>query len=80
MSSKIEEANKPFAKGLEVIIARKGLKQIYVAKIAGYTQQQLNRMLNGRKMISAKDIVQISKALGESPDAIFQAGRESTDV
>lgn len=46
MSSKIEEANKPFAKGLEVIIARKGLKQIYVAKIAGYTQQQLNRIFD----------------------------------
>lgn len=72
----IEEANKPLVIGLKVIIAQKGLKQIYIAEQAGYTAQEFNDMLNGRKLIKACDIPKIAKALGVTADTIYMSGKE----
>ena len=60
----IAEANEPLSNELKQIIARKGLKNLYVAENAGYTAQELSDMLNGRRLIKACDIPKIAKALG----------------
>ena len=49
----IAEANEPLSNGLKIIIAQKGLKNLYVAENAGYTPQELSDMLNGRRLIKA---------------------------
>lgn len=38
----IAEANEPLSNGLKIIIAQKGLKNLYVAESAGYTPQELS--------------------------------------
>ena len=52
----ISEANEPLARGIKVIIAKKGLKNIYVAEKAGFTSQELSDMLNGRRLIKVCDV------------------------
>ena len=37
----IAEANELLSNGLKIIIAQKGLKNLYVAESAGYTPQEL---------------------------------------
>ena len=49
----------------------KGIKQYAVANKAGYTKQQFNDMLNGRKIIKAIDILAIAKALEVSPNDLY---------
>lgn len=41
----IAEANEPLSNGLKIIIAQKGLKNLYVAESAGYTPQELSDRL-----------------------------------
>lgn len=67
----IAEANEPLSKGLKIIIAQKGLKNLYVAENAGYTPQELSDMLNGRRLIKACDIPRIAKALGVEINYLF---------
>ena len=64
----------PIAAGIRHIISERGLIQKSVASRAGYTQQQFNDMLNGRKTIKAKDVIPISKALGVSIQDVYDAG------
>ena len=73
----IKERNYPFDIGLSKLILRKGLKQNYVAKKAGYTSQELNDMLNGRRLIKVCDIPMLAKALDVRLDDIYEAGKES---
>lgn len=75
----IKEMNSPFDAGVAKIINEKGLKQIYVAKKAGYTAQELSDMLNGRKLIKACDIPKLAFALGTKSDDIYTAGKEVED-
>lgn len=42
--------NTPFSDGVARIIKEKGLKQVYVAKRAGFTPQELCDMLNGQRV------------------------------
>lgn len=70
----IAEANNPIALGVRAIIAQKGLKQVYVAEKAGYTTQELNDMLNGRRLIKACDIPELARALRVKTDDIYEAG------
>lgn len=72
----IAEANEPLATGLKVIIAKKGLKNLYVAQNAGYTAQELSDMLNGRRLIKACDIPGLAKALNVKSDEIYAAGKK----
>lgn len=67
----IAEANEPLSNELKQIIARKGLKNLYVAENAGYTAQELSDMLNGRRLIKACDISKIAKALGVEINYLF---------
>lgn len=54
----------PVAVGIKKKIAEKGLLQKSVASRAGFTEQQFSDMLNNRKVIRARDLFQISDALG----------------
>lgn len=72
----ISECNEPVATGTRRIIAKKGLKNIYVAKRAGYTPQELSDMLNGRKIIKACDILKLSSAIDVTPNDIYAVGKE----
>lgn len=67
----IAEANEPLSNELKQIIARKGLKNLYVAENAGYTAQELSDMLNGRRLIKACDTPKIAKALGVEINYLF---------
>ena len=67
----IAEANEPLSNELKQIIARKGLKNLYVAENAGYTAQELSDMLTGRRLIKACDIPKIAKALGVEINYLF---------
>ena len=67
----IAEANEPLSNELKQIIARKGLKNLYVAENAGYTAKELSDMLNGRRLIKACDIPKIAKALGVEINYLF---------
>lgn len=66
--------NYPFDLGLLRIIKEKGLKQVYVAEKAGFKAQELNDMLNGRRLIKLCDIPQLAKVLGVTSDDIYAAG------
>lgn len=59
----IAECNAPVAKNIAEVIENKGLKQIYIAKKAGYSPQEFNDMLNGRRLIKVNDIARISSVL-----------------
>lgn len=72
----ISEANIPFAPGIKAIIRKVGLKQKMVAEKAGYTPQELNDMLNGRRLIKACDIPRIAEALESKLDDIYEMGRK----
>ncbi len=63
--------NSVVPKNIERIIKEKGIKQYAVANKAGYTKQQFNDMLNGRKIIKAIDILAIAKALEVSPNDLY---------
>lgn len=71
----IAEANTPVATGIKVIIAKKGLKNLYVAEKAGFTPQELSDMFNGRRLIKACNIPKFAYVLGVKTDDIYAAGR-----
>lgn len=73
----ISEANSPLSNGIKVIIARKGLKNIYVAERAGFTPQELSDMLNGRRLIKACDVPKLAFAMEVKEGEIYSAGKES---
>lgn len=64
------------APNVEAIIVRKCLKQSAVAEKAGYTKQQFNAMLRGRKVIRDTDIMRIATALDVDADTLFMADKE----
>ena len=72
----INEANEPLVKGIKVVIARKGLKNIYVAEKAGFTAQELSDMLNGRRLIKACDVPRLAFAMEVKEGDIYVAGEE----
>lgn len=53
------------------IINERGLKQCALAEKAGYTKQQFNAMLTGRKLITDVDICKITSALDVDANALF---------
>lgn len=61
----ITASNSVVAIQLKKAIAQKGLKQASVAKKAGYSAQELNDMLNGRRIMRAADIASIINVMGE---------------
>lgn len=71
----IREANEPLVRGIKVIIAEKGLKNLYVAEKAGFTSQELSDMINGRRLIKACDVPKLATALGVGAGDIYAAGK-----
>ncbi len=65
------EINEIVTPNIRKIIAERGLKQYVVAERAGYTKQQFNAMLTGRKLITDIDICKITSALGVDANALF---------
>lgn len=72
----IAEANKPVSTGLQTIISKKGLKQVYVAEKVGCTPQELCDMINGRRIIKACDILKLAGALDVKLDDLFKEEKE----
>lgn len=64
------------APNVEAIIVKKCLKQSAIAERAGYTRQQLNSMLKGRKVMKDTDILRIAEALGVGVDTLFKIGEK----
>lgn len=63
--------NSIVAQNVETIINKRCLKQSAVAKKAGYTKQQFNNMLKGRKVIRDTDIMRIAIALDVEVNMLF---------
>lgn len=62
----ISESNASVPDNLNRIMCQKGLKQVFVAKNAGFTGQQLTDMLNGRRLIKVSDLLKLADVLGVS--------------
>lgn len=48
-----------------------------VAAGAGFTEQQLSDMLNGRKIIRAEYLPRLAKAIGVDITTLFETGRQT---
>ena len=68
----IAKSNEPLAQRITLFIKESGLKQIAVAEKAGYSAQEFNDMLNGRKLIRVCDIPKIAYGLGVSANKLFE--------
>lgn len=75
----IAEANEPIVTGIKVIIAKTGLKNLYVAKRAGFTPQELSDMFNGRRLIKACDVPKFANALGVSVNDLYETERKEVE-
>lgn len=60
------------AQNVKEIIKENGLKQSYIAEKAGYTKNQFNAMLNGRKIITDVDVMNIAGCLGVPVNRLFK--------
>lgn len=70
--------NSIVAPNVEAIIKEKCLKQSAIAKKAGYSNQQFNAMLRGRRVIRDIDVMKIMLALEVDANELFkvaEAGR-----
>jgi transcriptional regulator with XRE-family HTH domain len=68
----IQTSNSIVADNVKQHIQSKGLKQSALAQKAGFTAQELNDMLNGRRLMRAVDIANIIDALdGVDANALF---------
>lgn len=72
----ISEANAPASKRIQVIIAEKGFKNLYIAQKAGFAAQEFSNMLNGRRLIKACDIPKLADALGVDANYLFGINTE----
>ena len=63
------------ARGIKNIISEKGLIQKVVAQRAGFTEQQLSDMLNGRKVIRVDYLPSLAKSLDVKISDIYDAGK-----
>lgn len=71
----IKTSNSIVAENLKNIISQKSLKQISLAEKAGFTAQEFNDMLNGRRLMRAVDIASILMVLesvGVSANDLFR--------
>ena len=57
------------------IINARGLKQCAVAEWAGFSKQQFNDMLNGRRIIKPCDAVVIANTLGVEMNDLYGVGK-----
>ena len=70
----ITASNSVVAVRLKSVISEKGLKQASIAIRAGFTAQELNDMLNGRRIMRAADIaslINVVKEFGVDANYLF---------
>lgn len=70
----IAASNSVVAIRLKHIISEKGLKQASIAARAGFTAQEFNDMLNGRRIMRAADIaalINVVKEFGVDANYLF---------
>ena len=70
----ITASNSVVAVRLKNVISEKGLKQAAIATNAGFTAQELNDMLNGRRIMRAADIaslINVVKEFGVDANYLF---------
>ena len=57
---------------VKTIIVRKGYKQSVIARKAGFTPTEFSNLLCGRKTFKADYVEPICKALGVTPNDLYQ--------
>lgn len=62
----IQSSNSVVADRVKEVIREKGFKQTVLAKRAGFTPQEFNDMLNGRRLMRAVDIAAIINVLKDT--------------
>lgn len=67
----IEMQNAGVPNAIARIIEEKGMKQYVVAERSGMTAQMLTDIFAGRRLIKARDIVMIARALEVMPNELF---------
>lgn len=71
----IQTSNSIVANRLQEIIEEKGLKQSAIAEKSGFTAQELNDMLKGRRLMRAVDIaaiVAVLEPIGVDANELFK--------
>lgn len=63
------------AVGIQNIIRERALMQSEIARRAGFSTQQFNDMLHGRKVIRADYMIPIANALSVEVQEIYDKGR-----
>lgn len=67
----IGASNTVVAKNIKNIIEDRSLKQSAIAKKAGFSTQEFNAMLNGRRLIKAVEMVSIMNVLDVDANTLF---------
>lgn len=75
--AKVSDMDSIVAKNVKRILREKGYKQGAFAERAGYKPKTFSNMLNGRKLITAVDVIQICTAAGVTPNQLFKADQQS---
>lgn len=65
------------AKNARRIINEKGFKQRAIAEKAGFSEQQLSALLNGRRIMKDVDVAAIANVLGVTPNDLFGIASEA---
>lgn len=67
----IRELNTPISDTISKILEVQGIKQSFIAEKIGVTRQEMNDMLNGRRIIKPCEIPKIADALGVDANCLF---------
>lgn len=67
----IGASNAVVAENIKNIIEDRSLKQAAIAKKAGFSTQEFNAMLNGRRLIKAIEMVSIMDVLNVDANTLF---------
>lgn len=59
------------AENIKKIIRKKGMFKSAVAEKAGYDTKKFSNMLNGRKLVTDVDVMNIANALEVTPNELF---------
>ncbi len=75
----IDASNAVVAKNIKNIIEARSLKQSAIARKAGFSTQEFNAMLNGRRLIKAIEMVSIMDVLGVDANTLFSRKRKEQE-
>lgn len=64
---------------LKLYIGIKGLKQKSIAEKAGFTENQMSQILNGKRNISADELEIICNAMNAKPNDIYEIKGEEVE-